>query len=213
MANTIKALSARVGGLSQPSKMPGFAYGLPAWECKLGKILHKKAGSVCHSCYALKGMYSFPAVKAAQVRRMETLSSGTWVADMSELITLKYRKRTGRDRVFRWHDSGDIQSVEHLSMLVAVANNVPTVKFWLPTRERRIVADWQKRHGEFPSNLVVRISMPMVGQESPTARGTLWSTVGAGSGSACPARQQGNACGDCRVCWDKRVRSIDYEKH
>jgi len=26
-----------VGGLSKPSKMPGWAYGLPAAECKTGK--------------------------------------------------------------------------------------------------------------------------------------------------------------------------------
>jgi hypothetical protein len=28
-----------VGGLSKPSKMPGWAYGIPAKECKTGKKL------------------------------------------------------------------------------------------------------------------------------------------------------------------------------
>ena len=31
-----------VGGLSKPSKMPGWSYGLPASECKTGKKLHDK---------------------------------------------------------------------------------------------------------------------------------------------------------------------------
>jgi hypothetical protein len=36
--NTQEALKL-VGGLSKPSKMPGWAYGIPAAECKTGQIL------------------------------------------------------------------------------------------------------------------------------------------------------------------------------
>jgi hypothetical protein len=35
------------GSLSKPSKMPGFAYGLPAKECKTGKKLQNVEGSTC----------------------------------------------------------------------------------------------------------------------------------------------------------------------
>jgi hypothetical protein len=41
--NTIEALKI-VGGLSKPSKMPGWAYGIPAAECKTGKKLQDVAG-------------------------------------------------------------------------------------------------------------------------------------------------------------------------
>ena len=34
------------GSLSKPSKMPGFAYGLPAKECKTGKKLQQAKGIV-----------------------------------------------------------------------------------------------------------------------------------------------------------------------
>jgi hypothetical protein len=34
-----------VGGLSKPSKMPGWAYGIPAKECKTGKKLQNIEGS------------------------------------------------------------------------------------------------------------------------------------------------------------------------
>ena len=39
-----------VGGLSKPSKMPGWAYGLPAAECKTGSKLAKLPGTVCYGC-------------------------------------------------------------------------------------------------------------------------------------------------------------------
>ena len=78
-----------VGGLSKPSKMPGWAYGLPAKECKTGSKLVKVPGSVCHGCYALKGMYRFKPVQEAQYRRLASISSPLWVGAMSLLINSK----------------------------------------------------------------------------------------------------------------------------
>jgi hypothetical protein len=51
--NTQEALKI-VGGLSKPSKMPGWAYGIPAAECKTGQILVNVSGSTCEGCYATK---------------------------------------------------------------------------------------------------------------------------------------------------------------
>jgi len=210
----VSELEANVGGLSKPSKMPGFAYGIPAAKCILGSILAKKKGSVCNSCYALKGMYVFPVVKRAQERRLESISDPQWVAWMVELLSKKYSKKTGDDRVFRWHDSGDLQNAEHLSKIVEIAKALPDIRFWLPTRERKIVALWTLENGEMPSNLVVRISMQMVGQEAMGGTQTFpQSTVGSGKGFVCPARTQGNECRDCRACWDKTVESVDYPLH
>ena len=44
-----------VGGLSKPSKMPGWSIGLPAKEFITGAKLRKVKDSVCYDCYALKG--------------------------------------------------------------------------------------------------------------------------------------------------------------
>jgi hypothetical protein len=60
--NTIEALKI-VGGLSKPSKMPGWAYGIPAAECKTGKKLQDVVGSTCEGCYATKGCYVFRLYK------------------------------------------------------------------------------------------------------------------------------------------------------
>lgn len=205
-----------VGGLSEPSKMPGYAYGIPAQNCILGKILAKKKGSVCNSCYALKGMYVFPVVKKAQAKRLRIMMRDmfAWKRAMVSLLEKKYRRKIGDERVFRWHDSGDLQSTEHLSAIADIAKLLPDIKFWLPTREQKIVREYLASGKSFPANLVVRISATMVGQENgPLPKGTVGSTVGSATGWQCPARNQGNACGDCRACWNPNVKSVDYPLH
>lgn len=209
---TIKALEQSIGGLSNPSKMPGWSYGIPAAACKIGSILRKLAGSVCHKCYAFKGMYVFPCVKNAQAKRLAILTEDMqlWEDNMIALLTFKYRKKTGDDRVFRWHDAGDIQSVEHFQAIVNIALAIPTLKFWIPTKEYHLIRSWGS---VLPSNLTVRISAPMVGKTLPSLPGTVGSTVGTGKGWQCPAPKQEGECKDCRACWDKTVEWVDYPQH
>ena len=88
------------GGLSSPSKMPGYAYNLPAWQCVTGVKLQAVAGSVCAGCYAMKGRYRFPNVKDALNRRLNSLTHPQWVEAMSFLIS-HYSKKVP---FFRWHD-------------------------------------------------------------------------------------------------------------
>jgi hypothetical protein len=198
---TIDALKL-VGGLSKPSKMPGWAYGIPARECKTGSKLVKVKGSTCEGCYALKGCYVFPVVQAAQYKRLDSIKHPGWVKAMTALINSK------KSKFFRWHDSGDVQSVKHLAKIFEVCRRSPDVQHWMPTREA-----WVKPYlSRAPKNLVIRFSMPMVDQEAAES----WphtSTVVSGSGRTCPAPDQGNACGSCRACWDPSVRNVAYGKH
>jgi|TARA_Y100001938_G_C8049824_1_gene411049 hypothetical protein len=190
-----------VGGLSKPGKMPGWAYGIPAKECKTGSKLRLVKDSVCYKCYALKGCYVFPIVQDAQYRRLASIKSPLWVGAMALLINSK------KSKVFRWHDSGDVQDEEHLLKIFAVCKLTPTVKHWMPTREA-----WTKAFlPECPENLVIRFSMPMVDQAA-AGSWTNTSTV-VTSGRTCPAPEQGNQCGSCRACWNKEVKNIAYGKH
>ena len=50
----IKEAKKIIVSLSKPDKMPGFAYGIPAAECKTGAKLRLIPNSVCAGCYALK---------------------------------------------------------------------------------------------------------------------------------------------------------------
>ena len=190
-----------VGGLSKPSKMPGWAYGLPAKECKTGSKLVKVEGSTCHGCYALKGCYVFKVVQDAQYRRLASVKHELWTAAMALLINSK------KSKYFRWHDSGDVQDEEHLLKIFAVCKLTPSVKHWMPPREA-----WVKRFLPLkPHNLIIRFSAPMVDQEAPSS----WphtSTV-VTSGRTCPAPTQDNECKDCRACWDPSVKNVAYGQH
>ena len=192
-----------VGGLSRPSKMPGWSYGLPAAECKTGQLLVDVVGSTCEGCYATKGCYVFPVVQAAQYRRLESIAKPEWVDAMALLINSK------RPDVFRWHDSGDVQDEAHLYKIFEVCELSPEKRHWLPTREA-----WTNKYlDQAPGNLTIRFSMPMVDQEPAGSWLNTSTVVTTAGGRTCPAPDQGNVCGDCRACWDPSVKNIAYGKH
>ena len=192
---------ALVGGLSKPSKMPGWSIGIPAKECKTGKKLRQIKNSVCEGCYALKGCYVFAVVQAAQYKRLEAIQHPDWVLAMATLINSK------KPDVFRWHDSGDVQDVQHLEKIFEVCELTPSKRHWMPTREA-----WIKDHmHKAPANLVVRFSSPMIDQ-GPVKSWANTSTVSTKSRS-CPAPDNNNECGSCRACWDPLVKNIEYGKH
>ena len=190
-----------VGGLSKPSKMPGWSIGIPAKECKTGKKLRQIKNSVCEGCYALKGCYVFKVVQEAQYKRLEAIQHPDWVQAMATLINSK------KPDVFRWHDSGDVQDVDHLEKIFKVCELTPSKRHWMPTREA-----WIKDHmHKAPANLVVRFSSPMIDQ-GPVKSWANTSTVSTKSRS-CPAPDNNNECGSCRACWDPLVKNIEYGKH
>lgn len=193
------------GGISNPSKMPGHSFSIPASRCITGSKLRKVPGSVCSMCYALKGNYKrFPNVEKALERRYQLLDHPQWVDAMVLLI-----EKTG-DSYFRFHDAGDIQSVEHLRNIFAVCQRTPQVKHWLPTRETSLVQ--QISIDDVPANLVIRISSHMVDQ-APVKWWPHTSTVVSDHSQSCPAPNQGNKCRDCRACWNKSVSSVSYSAH
>ena len=192
---------ALVGGLRKPSKMPGWSIGIPAKECKTGKKLRQIKNSVCEGCYALKGCYVFKVVQEAQYKRLEAISHPDWVMAMATLINSK------KPDVFRWHDSGDVQDVQHLEKIFEVCRLTPSKRHWMPTREA-----WIKDHmHKAPANLVVRFSSPLVDQ-GPVKSWANTSTVSTKS-RTCPAPDNNNECGSCRACWDPLVKNIEYGKH
>ena len=186
------------GGLSKPSKMPGHAYNLPAWRCITGVKLQAVKNSVCAGCYAMKGRYRFKNVKDALQRRMDSLDHPQWVQAMVVLID--------KQPWFRWHDSGDLQSLEHLNKIFEVCRLTPETRHWMPTREA-----WIKDHlDRAPANLVIRFSPPMIDQRNDS-----WpnSSMVVLKDATCPAPKQGGKCLDCRQCWDPNIKIVSYGKH
>ena len=201
-----------VGGLSVPSKMPCLSYSIPAKYCKTGGKLVSIKNSVCSKCYALKGFYNMPNVRNALQKRFDSINKPEWVDAMT--IAIATKEKSG---FFRWHDSGDIQSVNHLAKIVQIANNLPHIKFWLPTREYSIVSDFIKLYGAIPSNLTIRLSSLMINGNAPTGiakiLGLTTSGVSKDKSFTCPAPNQDNKCINCRACWDKSVKNVSYKLH
>ena len=190
------------GSLSKPSKMPGWSIGLPAKECKTGAKLQQVKGSVCYDCYALKGCYVFKVVQDAQYRRLKAIRNPLWTWAMVTIINSK------KPDVFRWHDSGDVQDLDHLNKIYEVCRLTPSKRHWLPTRDA-----WIKPHqARCPKNLVIRFSAPMVNQRAPESWPHSSMVVDKGF-HTCPAPAQDNECRDCRQCWDPKIKVVSYGKH
>lgn len=214
-----------VGGMTQTSKMPSYSYSTSAFDCNVGGKLANVAGSVCSGCYARKNRYLFSATQNALRRRSDIIGADldTWRENITTFLRGVAPFVPETDRFFRWHDSGDIRSAEHLLAIVQIAREVPEWHFWLPTKEYAIVRAFYRDGGVLPANLAIRVSHPMV-----NARGSALG-LGCASGvvdaahvaiaadspnaSVCPAPQQGNTCGNCRACWDSAIVDVFYHAH
>jgi len=226
------------GKLSTPSKMPGYSYNLPAVECNVGSALNKLKGSVCFDCYARKGRYLFENVKNAMYRRLAALAHPMWVEAMVFLIS-RYRRTKGYTH-FRWHDSGDLQSMDHLANICEVCRRTPDVQHWLPTKEIHLV----KRYaGDIPDNLCIRLSAFYIDEEpkakvrnlpvstvhrtkapEPAHECLAYRTLKSGEIVSKDKRAQLRRskeepdvefgfCGDCRACWDTEQPWVSYGLH
>ena len=206
----IKQAKEIVVSLGKSSKMPCPSYNTPGSLCVTGSRLRKIKGSTCHKCYAMKGNYTRPNVRVWLKKRFNAFEHERFVEAMSVMIN-NYSAKSG---YFRWFDSGDLASMNMLEKIVMVCNNTKKIKHWLPTREVKIVSDYLKIYNQFPENLLVRVSAPMIDGKPLKFRWT--STVHQKKkpiGHDCPSRFQENKCMDCRACWDRKVKNVSYHKH
>lgn len=204
--------------LSTTKKMPGLSFGLPAQACKLGSKLHDVPNTVCRTCYAWnRGNYGRNPVKEAQYRRLRGLAHPEWVEAMVYMIQQESQQ------YFRWHDSGDLQSIQHLENIAEIARRLPKIRFWLPTREYGLVRAWNDQGGVCPRNLTIRLSAHIVNGPLPMALADKLKLQTSGVHTKhlplpigvkeCKAYTRGNQCGSCRLCWNKNVPAISYPKH
>ena len=191
-----KKLWAFIGGLSQPDKMPGWGFSIPAARCKMGSVLVKVRNSVCHGCYALVGAYTWSVVKNALERRFKKIEKAckdgqavyreSFINAFSELLNAKlatYKKRKAEGKpirhhsnYFRWHDAGDLQSTSHLELIAEICRRTDGIRHWIPTREYSTVKTWLKQGNVIPPNLCIRLSAHYINQD-PVSVGFL---IGAG---------------------------------
>lgn len=209
----------------EASKMPCPTYSISAEFCKTGNKLAMIPGTPCSKCYALRkpngrggqgGWYMIPRVIQAQTRRLLALLHNPRWTEAFNFLLQRYNLP-----FFRWHDSGDLQSVSHLAKLFFLAKENPNTKFWLPTQEWSIVEKYWHLMGEIPlnqlaPNLIIRLSARNIDGETPDLLAKkLGVTVSKVSSKKfnCPASLQGDKCLDCRKCWNQDIFSVSYHLH
>ena len=198
--------------LSKAGKMPCESFSTPAQACITGAKLALIKGSVCHGCYAKKGNYHYQNVKEPRAHNLALLNDLTsWQANMIDLI-----KSTNTSGFFRWHDSGDLQSYNHLLAIIGIAHQLPAIRFWIPTKEKAFLTQLKRENVSIPDNLTIRLSMALIDQAPSNSAWALTSTVHQNSapfGTECEAYTQGGKCLTCRKCWDNSIANISYPKH
>ena len=202
------------GGLTQTTKMPCQSYSLPTIACITGFRMREIANSICAMCYAEKGNYRKYSnnIEPVQHARLVSITDELWVDAMVVSI--------GADKYFRWHDSGDIQSIEHLEKIAEVARRTPQCQHWLPTREYGIVSAVTAQY-DVPDNLIIRLSAmftdrPVVVPKTlQGVKGVAVSNVHSTKpiGTACNAPKQSGECRECRACWNRKVSAVSYSIH
>ena len=210
------------GGLTQTTKMPCQSYSLPTIACVTGFKMRAIAGSICAMCYAEKGNYRKYQnnIEPAQHARLESIAMAiadieyraAWIQAM--IISI------GDDDYFRFHDSGDIQNIEHLELYAELARAMPNCKFWLPTREYGIVSAFTAQY-DVPDNLIIRLSAMftdkavVVPKTLQGVKGVAVSNVHSKKaiGTACNAPKQNGECRTCRACWSRKVLAVSYSIH
>ncbi|MBM3273048.1 hypothetical protein FJY94_07385 [Candidatus Kaiserbacteria bacterium] len=212
-----------IGGFSGPLKMPGTAYCLPAGvACRQGR---KNAllgpPNACAWCYGMQGHYVTGDVQVAMYRRFACLVSNPdrWHDAMVALLADYAGRVPPRFRYHRWHDAGDVISLEHLHLINEIARQVPAMHFWLPTQEQQLVSRYRREIGAFSGNLVVRVSNSRVlPGDRPVVLGAelasaIYRSSSAPTGYPCPAKHHGNYCGPCRACWSLNCALVTYPLH
>jgi hypothetical protein len=121
---------------------------------------------------------------------------------------------------FRWHDSGDLYSLEYAKKVLEVCHQTPLVRHYLPTKEADTVRQLLQDVA-LPDNLVIRISGIFL--DTPPR----WEHVPEGCQVTvsytdqpvmdcypCPAlAEHTGSCGLCRACWNREIRLIGYKLH
>jgi|TARA_R110000744_G_scaffold77925_2_gene153763 hypothetical protein len=207
--------------LTRNSKLPCNSFGIPASYCKTGSKLAKVKGSICEKCYGKKGNYLYPSYQELGIERKK------FADDIEKFIErMVFLIECESNNYFRWFDNGDLQSYEQLKAILVIAKKLPSVTFWLTTKEYELIKRLIKDNIEIPKNLIIRVSHPMIDKQfnensffikqglnvSSAYKKEKFESIKNNQYSfSCPSTKQGNKCLTCRACWDSEIKNIIYK--
>lgn len=134
---------------------PVKSWSLPAG----GSCPGSKGVEVCKSCYAKGGFYHMPIVKAAREHNIQSYKHKDFVPNMVKAI--------GKDKYFRFFDSGDIESVNLADKIHQICKLCPQTHFWVPTRSDKlsVIQSYTQKLSSLP-NVAMRPSADNIGLKS-----------------------------------------------
>lgn len=224
--------------------------------------------AICNYCYATGGQYATGQVQVAQVMRYiwvkDALRDGTFVDTMVwaiqhanyyldgskrkvqikngvEKVTPAYLPERHPGRYFRIHDSGDFFDQKYLQAWKEIADRLPDIMFWAPTRCWATTwgVDAVNRINADPRNLIIRPSAYCTNEPAPENLGPGWaggSTVYAplpkldgqlrgafdwdcqaytlnDKNKSCRNARDPNGSIGCRACWRYDQIVVNYTLH
>ena len=209
--------------LTATSSMPCRSWSLPAQKsCPASKLSIVKLGAnaVCEECYAMAGFYRMNNVRDAQASRFAWVMDSLVNNDGNEFVSALVRMITDDvnergEPIFRVHDSGDLFNHAYVSAWGRIADALPDVQFWIPTRSHSLpmLLESIRKLAARP-NVVVRPSALAFNELPPVVDGLAAGTTVIRSLPVldtlpgvrlCPKtdpRDGRSNCEDCRSCFD-----------
>lgn len=184
----------------------------------LPPIITCKPGCPCaKTCYALKGRFRFPSVKAAMAENLHL-----WQIDPAAyqraVIDCAYYVR-----FFRWHSAGDVPSAAYLDMMTRVARACKSTQFLAFTKRDDIIPYYLHSGGAIPRNLHIVFS-EWAGVESclgDIALPRAYVRLKSGEDVDAIPSNALQCCGNCAACvrgrascWSLRAgQSVVFDEH
>lgn len=212
-------------------KIHGSTWSTSPAFCNVGGKLINKPGSVCHKCYAVKMGKVYPSADKSWTNNLMLFRRAVlddtvidWcesvAAQIIRISANKTKKGLKGANFHRWFSAGDIDSITMLRAIIKVCELTPSINHWLPTREKGILSEYLNHTLEpLPVNLNIRLSGAMIDGSIPATHSAVTSstvhTKGKAKGIECPSYKPANkgSCGDCSMCWNKKIENISYLKH
>ena len=198
--------------LSHPSKIPVPTFDLDtersgcADRCQYG---------INQVCYVLNNSNeNYPSRKAILKRNWELINSDQFVSVLTKQI------RQTRINDFRFWSSGDFYNLESIEKIIKVCENLPRVRFWIPTSNDSDLMKFLQKN-KIPSNVTIRLSAPIPDTPIPQfmkdyfkIHGVVFSeTTTDPDAVTCHASIDGDGCQDCDQCWNPEHEKTVYMIH
>lgn len=168
-------------------------------------------------CYAQHGCQAFANVQGAYHRNLRIYNNNA--DDFFEQLSNKIESL--HLPMVRFFDSGDYPNKEFLIRSVELSKKFPNVKFMAFTKKYDLVNDYLDHGGKIPDNYNIVFSAWDKSWSVPNPYNLSIAYIKFKNEDVtpeipknsfhCPGRK--STCSVCKVCWNKKVKSVYFDEH